>query len=131
MELCKTLASAPYARAMLHLIAAAWLFVAVLAAAAEATSPTGTVIGAFFTLLLYGLLPLGIVLYLGATPHRRRARLAREASAAALQGTVQSDGGDHPPSGAATRLAAEGEEALRPADGAPMPSAGAGEAERG
>ena len=109
--------------AMLHLIAVAWLFVCVLAAAAEATSPTGSLIGAGFTLLLYGLLPLGIVLYLGATPHRRRARLAREASDRALQ----SDGGNHPSPGPTAGLASVGEESLRIADGAPAPSAGASE----
>lgn len=116
---------------MLHLIAAAWMFVAVLAAAAEATSPTGSLIGAFFTLLLYGLLPLAVVLYLGATPHRRRARLAREAVAAASSAALQGDGGDHPPSGATAGLAPVGEEAGGIAEGAPMPSAGARQAQTG
>jgi len=112
---------------MLHLIAAAWVFVVLLAAAAEATSPTGSLIGAFFTLLLYGALPLAIVLYLGATPHRRRARLAREAAAAASAAALQGDGSDHSSPGAAAGLAAVGEEAGRIAEGAPVPSAGAGQ----
>lgn len=47
-------------------------------AIAEATSPQGTVLGAVFTFLLYGALPLSIVMYLLRTPHRRRMRRARE-----------------------------------------------------
>ena len=99
---------------MLYMIAAAWMFVALLATAAEATSPQGTLLGAFFTLLSYGLLPLGLVLYLAATPHRRRARLRSE----------QSDGGDHAPARAAEALAPVGEEALV-AERAPVAAADA------
>ncbi|WP_460482656.1 hypothetical protein [Comamonas humi] len=39
----------------------------------EATSSQGSLLGAFFTLLLYGLLPLSIVLYVVGTPARKRA----------------------------------------------------------
>ena len=62
----------------MHAVAIAWMFVVLLMALAEATSTQGTVLGAFFTLLLYGLLPLGLVLYLMGTPMRRRARRAAE-----------------------------------------------------
>ena len=113
---------------MLHLIAAAWVFVAVLAAAAEATSPAGTVIGAVFTLLLYGVLPLSIVLYLGATPHRRRARLAREAQAQSAA-APERDGSHHASAGTTPDFAAVGEEA-RITEGAPMPTAGARQPEQ-
>ena len=64
----------------MHAVAIAWMFVVLLMALAEATSPQGTVLGAFFTLLLYGLLPLGVVLYLMGTPMRRRAQRAAEAA---------------------------------------------------
>lgn len=67
----------------MHIVGLAWIFVVVLMAAAEATSPQGSLLGAVFTLLLYGLLPLSIVLYILATPARRRARRAREADAEA------------------------------------------------
>jgi hypothetical protein len=67
----------------MHIVALAWMFVVVLMALAEATSTQGTVLGAFFTLLLYGLLPLGLVLYLLGTPMRRRAQRAAEAAAPA------------------------------------------------
>lgn len=66
----------------MHIVAIAWMFVVVLMAAAEASSPQGSWLGAVFTLLLYGLLPLSIVLYLMATPMRRRARRQAEARSA-------------------------------------------------
>lgn len=75
----------------MYLVAIGWMFVVVLMAAAEAMSPVGTVLGAFFTLLLYGVAPLSIVLYVMATPARRRARLAAELTAA----SAQPDGGGH------------------------------------
>jgi len=62
----------------MYLIAIAWVYVVLMMALAEALSPHGTVLGAVFTLLLYGALPLSIVLYILNTPHRRRARAARE-----------------------------------------------------
>lgn len=64
----------------MYIVAIAWTFVVVLMAAAEATSSQGSVLGALFTLLLYGVLPLSIVLYVMSTPMRRRAR-ARQALA--------------------------------------------------
>ena len=70
----------------MHLIAIAWIYVVLMMAIAEALSSQGTVLGAVFTFLLYGVLPLGIVLYIGLTPARKKAlRLAeqREAAAAA------------------------------------------------
>lgn len=67
----------------MHIVAVAWIFVVLLMTLVEATSPQGTLLGAFFTLLLYGVLPLSIVLYLMGTPLRRRARRAREAAALA------------------------------------------------
>lgn len=56
------------------IVSVAWMFVVVLWALAEATSPQGTLLGAFFTLLLYGIGPLAIVLYVMGAPMRRRAR---------------------------------------------------------
>src|SRR5438105_3403485 len=67
----------------MYLVAIAWIYVAAMMAAAEATSPNGTVLGAVFTFLLYGVMPLAVVLYVMATPQRRRMRRAREADEAA------------------------------------------------
>lgn len=60
------------------IVAVAWLYVVVMMAVAEAVSPNGTVLGAVFTLLLYGLLPLAVLLYILGTPARKRALKARE-----------------------------------------------------
>lgn len=67
----------------MHLVAMAWIYVVGMMALAEALSPQGSVLGALFTLLLYGVLPLGIVLYLMGTPMRRRARQRRAQTEAA------------------------------------------------
>ena len=64
----------------MHLVLIAWGYVVVMMAVAEALAPNGTVLGALSTLLLYGALPLWIVLYVMGTPARRRARRAREAA---------------------------------------------------
>jgi hypothetical protein len=64
----------------MHLVVIAWLYVALMMAVAEATNTTGTVLGAVFTFLLYGLAPVALVVYLMATPARRRAIKEREAA---------------------------------------------------
>jgi membrane protein implicated in regulation of membrane protease activity len=78
----------------LHLIALAWMFVVVLMALAEGTSSQGSWLGAFFTLLLYGVMPLAILLYVLGTPGRKRSLREREAQEAALG--AQPHGGGHP-----------------------------------
>jgi chorismate-pyruvate lyase len=65
----------------MYLIAIAWLYVVVLMAVVEAASPQGSLLGAFFTLLLYGALPLGLLLFIAGTPARRRMRHRAEAEA--------------------------------------------------
>lgn len=85
----------------MHIVALGWMFVVVLMALAEATSSQGTLLGAFVTLMLYGVLPLSIVLYLLGTPMRRRARQRAEAAQqaqaelAAPPSSPQGDGSSH------------------------------------
>lgn len=62
----------------MYLIAIAWIYVVLMMSVAEATNTTGTVLGAIVTFLLYGVLPLALVLYLLKSPDRRRAIKARE-----------------------------------------------------
>lgn len=62
------------------IVAIAWMYVVFMMAAAEATGTQGTVLGAIFTILLYGVLPLSIVMYVLGTPARRRRRAAEEAA---------------------------------------------------
>ena len=59
------------------LVAIGWMYVVVMMAVAEAVHPNGTVLGAFITLLLYGVAPLAVVLYIMGTPGRRAARQAK------------------------------------------------------
>ena len=80
----------------MYLVAIAWGYVVLMMAVAEATGPNGTVLGAVITVLLYGLLPLSIGLYVLGTPARKRARRAAEAAeAAASLAAIQPDGGGH------------------------------------
>ncbi len=64
----------------MYLVVIAWLYVALMMAVAEATSPIGSVLGALFTFVLYGAAPVCLVVYLMATPARKRAIKAREAA---------------------------------------------------
>ncbi len=63
----------------LILIAIGWLYVALMMAVAEATSPIGSVLGALFTFLLYGVGPVALLLYILGTPARKKLRKQREA----------------------------------------------------
>ena len=76
----------------MYLVAIAWMYVVVMMAVAEAMATNGSVLGAVFTFLLYGVLPCSIVMYLMGTPMRRRARLAAERNAS----MAQPDSGSEP-----------------------------------
>lgn len=71
---------------MLYLVVIGWFYVVILMAVAEAQT---SLLGALFTLLLYGALPLAVVIYIFGAPLRRRARRSRAASG------TQPDGGGH------------------------------------
>jgi hypothetical protein len=91
----------------MYLVLIAWLYVTLLMAVAEATSPTGSLLGAIVTFTLYGLLPMGIVGYILGTPGRKRAlharAMAERAAAAQADGdaaSAQPDAGGHAPAAA-------------------------------
>jgi Zn-dependent protease with chaperone function len=65
----------------LPLIAIAWLYVALMMAVAEASSPIGSLLGAIVTFLLYGLGPVLLLLYILGTPLRKKLRRLRESEA--------------------------------------------------
>jgi mannose/fructose/N-acetylgalactosamine-specific phosphotransferase system component IID len=72
----------------MYLIVVGWVYVALMMAVAEATNTTGTVLGAVITFVLYGAIPVSLVLYFITRPGRRRAMKLREAAEAAqLAGT--------------------------------------------
>ena len=60
----------------MYIIPIAWLYVAVMMSVAEATAPNGTIV----TFVLYGLLPISLILYFMGAPGRKRAIRAREAA---------------------------------------------------
>ncbi|WP_409517279.1 hypothetical protein [Diaphorobacter sp.] len=66
---------------VLILVVLAWLYVTLMMAVAEATAVNGTVLGAVVTFVLYGLVPISIIVYIFSTPARKRARKARDAMA--------------------------------------------------
>ncbi|MBI3346655.1 MAG: hypothetical protein HY020_05525 [Burkholderiales bacterium] len=87
----------------MYLVAIAWAYVALMMAAAEALSPQGTLFGALVTLMLYGVLPLSLLLYILGTPGRKRRRRAAESA-------TEGDAGGHAATGSAEGLAPEREE---------------------
>ena len=78
----------------MYIVPIAWLYVAFMMSVAEATNSNGTVLGAVFTFLLYGVLPVSIVVYIMGTPARKRAIRAREF--AEQKASLQPDKGSVP-----------------------------------
>lgn len=89
----------------MYLLIIAWVYVVVMMAISEAASSQGTLLGAFLTLVLYGLLPLSIVLYLMGTPGRRARR-----AAAAREGDASAEAPDGRGQAASDPVAPEGKE---------------------
>jgi mannose/fructose/N-acetylgalactosamine-specific phosphotransferase system component IID len=56
------------------------MFVVTLMSVVEATASNGSVLGAIMTFFLYGVLPLGLVIYVMGTPLRAKQRQAQEDS---------------------------------------------------
>ncbi len=63
-----------------YLVVIGWLYVVLMMSVAEATNTTGTVLGAVVTFVLYGVVPIVLVIYIMRTPQRRRERKAIEAA---------------------------------------------------
>ncbi len=87
----------------MYLVALGWLYVALMMAAAEATSPSGSVLGAVFTFIAYGVAPVALVIYVLNTP-ARKAKLRAQA----LAELEQANEGGHAP--AASAIAPEAKE---------------------
>ncbi|MCF8167953.1 MAG: hypothetical protein K9K38_18205 [Rhodoferax sp.] len=80
----------------MYIIPIAWLYVTLMMAVAEANASNGSILGAVITFMLYGLLPIALILYFMGTPARRRAIRQREAAAHVAdpdEGSVQPDAG--------------------------------------
>ena len=91
----------------MYLIVIGWLYVTLLMALAEAFSSQGSVLGAIITFLLYGVLPMSLVVYVMGTPLRRKAKQQAWAQAEAQgqpQAADQASGGEPNASGHAAGL---------------------------
>ena len=67
----------------MYIVVIAWMYVVLMMSVTEATNSSGSVLGAVITFVLYGLLPISIVVYVMGTGARRKARQAAEAAEAA------------------------------------------------
>ena len=73
----------------MYIVPMGWLYVAMMMAVAEATNDNGTVLGGLITFVLYGMVPVLLVLYPMGSPARRRGIKAREAADAVLPANVE------------------------------------------
>ena len=80
----------------MNLIVVGWMYVALMMAVAEANHPNGTVLGAVFTFLLYGVGPVALVVYLLGRKGRRMRREQQEARAAQASSPAPDAGGEAP-----------------------------------
>ena len=78
------------------LLGIAWIYVVAMIAIVELTGADASWLRAVSTLLLWGVLPLGIVAYLGLAPARRRRRREAE-NAQAVRSALDPDGRSHAP----------------------------------
>lgn len=69
----------------MYLIVIAWIYVVLMMSVAEATNSNGTLLGAVITFLLYGLVPVVLVVYLMGAPARSKAIKKRQAEEWARQ----------------------------------------------
>ena len=96
----------------MYLIVIAWIYVVLMMSVAEATNSTGTLLGALITFVLYGLVPVALLIYLMGAPARSKAIKKREAderarrsaaeSAGSGAASVQPDAGGHAPGSSET-----------------------------
>lgn len=69
----------------MYLVVIAWMYVVLMMSIAEATSSTGSILGALVTFVMYGVGPVSLVVYLLGAPARSKAIKQREAQAHAAQ----------------------------------------------
>ena len=62
----------------MYIVPIAWLYVALMMSVAEATNTNGTILGGILTFILYGILPISIIVYVMGAPNRKKVRLAEE-----------------------------------------------------
>lgn len=85
---------------MMILVLLAWLYVVMMMALSEALAPQGSVVGAVITFVIYGSVPLALLVYLLAATARQRARFKAAAGSSCAgpggPGPIeQADAGGH------------------------------------
>ena len=78
----------------IFLVIIGWLYVVLMMSLAAATHANGSVVGAVFTFLLYGVLPVAVVGYIMMTPARKRAIRKREQDQQAANDAVAARSGE-------------------------------------
>lgn len=78
----------------MYILAIGWLYVVLMAALVEAAGVNGSVLGGIVTFVCYGLMPVGLLLYILGRPGRRRAE-PPPAPAAPQQASAPPDAGGH------------------------------------
>jgi hypothetical protein len=79
----------------MYIVPIAWIYVVLMMAVAEASNTNGTVLGAIVTFILYGVIPVSLVVYLMGAPARRRAIKAQEAAELAGAASTPPDASSH------------------------------------
>jgi len=79
----------------MYIVPIAWIYVVLMMAVAEASNTNGTVLGAIITFILYGVMPVALVVYLMGAPARRRAIKAQEAAELAGAASIPPDASSH------------------------------------
>ncbi|WP_411879471.1 hypothetical protein [Polaromonas sp. YR568] len=74
----------------MYLVVIAWIYVVLMMSVAEATNSNGTLLGALFTFVLYGLAPVALVVYLMGAPARSKA-LKKRAAQELVQQTADAE----------------------------------------
>ena len=87
----------------MYLIVIAWIYVVLMMSIAEATNTTGTVLGAIVTFVLYGVVPVTLVVYLMSAPARSKAIKKRQAEELAQQAAAEQAPVDMPETVAADK----------------------------
>lgn len=77
----------------MYILAIGWLYVALMASLAQIGNPNGSILGAMMTFLGYGLLPVGLLLYILGRPGRRRRE--QQAETLPFQPSEAPDAGRH------------------------------------
>lgn len=68
----------------MYILAIGWLYVVLMASLVEATAVNGSIPGAIVTFVCYGLMPVGLLVYILGRPARRRRREQQDAKAASM-----------------------------------------------